>query len=124
MSRQVSRRFPLVLEVGLLLALAVGCGSAQAKYQIRYEFTGTRTAEVTWFDESGKQRSTQATPPWSYDFGTSDEEASLSVSAFSLSSGRATVTISVNGVVKKTSSDGQSAGFNATTGVVKLKDLL
>jgi hypothetical protein len=124
MSHRIHRLCPFALVLGLLTALLWSCGGSQGKYDVRYEFTGTRTAEVTYFDESGREVSTQATPPWSYQFRTSDEEASLSVSAFSLSSGSATVSILIDGVVKKTSSDGQSAGFNATTGVVKLKDLL
>jgi hypothetical protein len=105
------------------LILTTGC-DLFAKYKIRYEFTGTRSADVYYFNEDDDEVNTYATPPWSYEFGTSDETQSVGVDAFSLASGSATVRLFINDELKLTGSDGGSAGFNATTGVYKIKDLL
>ncbi|MFN8207286.1 MAG: hypothetical protein U0T82_07745 [Bacteroidales bacterium] len=106
------------------IILISGCSKDDSgKYNVRYTFTGTSTATVTYFNSGGREVSITATPPWSYEFSTSDETQSVSVAAFSLSSGSATVNLYLNGELKKSGSDGSSYGFNATTGVYQIKDI-
>jgi hypothetical protein len=112
--------------IALTISLLNGCSgkdSSSGAYVIKYTFTGTRSATVTYFNSSDKEVSTTASPPWSYEFNTSDENHTVKVAAFSLSSGSATVNLYLNGIVKKTGSDGGSYGFNATTGTYKIKDI-
>jgi hypothetical protein len=115
-----------LVAVVLTISFLIGCSKkdgSSGKYNIKYTFTGTTSATVTYFNSSDKEVSTNATPPWSYEFSTSDETHGVKVSAFSLSSGSATVNLYLNGVLKKSGSDGGSYGFNATTGTYEIKDL-
>ncbi len=107
-----------------LTACSGGGGSEGGSHEVRYTFTGTRSATVTYFNSSDNEVSTTASPPWSYSFTTSDTGHGVKVAAFSSSSGSATVSAYVDGVLKKTGSDGGSYGFNATTGTYTLGDLL
>jgi hypothetical protein len=118
-------RMVFLVVAALAIVLIIGCSktNGSATYTVKYTFTGTTTATVTYFNSSDKEVSTSATPPWSYEFSTSDENHGVKVSAFSLSSGSATVNLYLNGIVKKTGSDGGSYGFNATTGTYTIKDI-
>ena len=110
--------------IELTISFSIGCKKDDSgKYNITYTFTGDASATVYYFNSSDDEVSESVTPPWSYKFSTSDENHYVKLSAFSLGSGSATVTISLNGVVKKSGSDGGSYGFNATTGTYQIKDL-
>lgn len=117
----------------LLILICSGCDGAGAGgdsgYQVRYELTGTITAEeIIYFDEDGDEVTDYSvTPPWDYDFTTSNESQGIKLGAYNFDpayNATLEVEVFIDGDRVLHDEDSSGVAIGANTGTYKLGDLV